>query len=81
MKFSDRIIRESLDDCFVKRTEKEMRSKDETDSLLWDVEKYNISYDNGNGSPVHLFIVQARDVKISENIYDETGDYIAYRSE
>lgn len=81
MKFSDRIIREELDDCFVKRTEKEFKAREESGSNLWDIEIYNIAYDKAQGSPVNLYKTPARDVKIAENIYDEKGNYIAYRSE
>lgn len=54
MKFSDNIIRNALDIVFVKRSESEMKERDEYNSLLWDIEKESISFDKATHSKVNL---------------------------
>jgi hypothetical protein len=78
VKFADKIIRESFDIVFVKRSEKEMEAREEFNSNLWNIEKINISSDKW--SSVNLYSTPVRDVKIGENIYDEEGNFITYRS-
>jgi methylthioribose-1-phosphate isomerase len=80
MKFSDNIIRDEFDIVFVKRSEHEMSQREESNSNLVDVQTYNIAFDNRTKTPVDLFSIPARDVKIGENIYDDAGAFIAYRS-
>ena len=73
MNFSDKIIRSSLDVVFVKRSDEEMEVREEYHSNLWDIEKKL-------GKGVYLYSVPARDVKIGENIYNEKGEFVSYRS-
>lgn len=79
MKFADKIIRDSLDLVFVKRSEKEFADRPEYNSNMWEVEKNDISRTNA-GSPVNLYSTPARDVKIGENIYNDDGTFLTYRS-
>jgi hypothetical protein len=74
MKFSDNIERNSLDEVYVIRTEKEMKAREESNSNLWDLIRENF-LKKGN----HLYKTVVRDVKIAENIYSKTGRLIAYR--
>jgi hypothetical protein len=81
MKFSDNKDRPA--DAFlvfVKRGEKDMESRDESQALTTEIVKERISFDKGEGK-VHLYKILARDVRISENIYDREGNFKAYRSE
>ena len=79
MKFSDNITRSSITLCYVKRSESQMNEREEVNSNLWSVEISGISYDKATNSSVHLFKTPARDVKIGENIYSNSGNFIAYR--
>lgn len=81
MNFSDRIIRDEFYECYVKRSEVDFKQRKESGSNLWEIEKFNIAFNKSQNSPVHLYKTPARDVKIGESIYNETGDYVAYRSE
>ena len=75
MKFSDNIIRESLEVVYVIRTQKEMEAREEYNSNIWE----KVKDFPGNS---HLFSIPVRDVKIGESIYNNTGNkFIAYRSE
>jgi hypothetical protein len=74
MKFSDNIIREPLDEVFVKRSEIQMDTREESNSNLVDVQEYDVE------AGVNLYQVPVRDVKIGESIYDERGKFVAYRS-
>jgi hypothetical protein len=74
MKFSDNIIREPLDEVFVKRSEVQMDAREESNSNLVDVQEYDVE------AGVNLYQVPVRDVKIGESIYDERGKFVAYRS-
>lgn len=79
MKFADNIIREPLDKVFVKRTEKAFSVRPEYNSNLWEIEKHVITRTN-TGYPINLYTTPARDVKIGENIYNEDGTFLTYRS-
>lgn len=80
MKFSDNIIRDQFDTVFVKRSESEMSSREEINSNMVDVEKYDIAFDKSTKTAVNLYSTPVRDLKIGENIYDENGNFLAYRS-
>ena len=75
MKFSDGIIRKTLDVVHVIRTTSEMEAREEFNSNLWDIEHENI-LDGKN-----LYSTPARDVKIGESIYTRDAKFIAYRVE
>lgn len=80
MKFSDDIIREKFEEVFIKRTESDFEKSDEYNSNVWEVEKYDISYDNTSKAYFNLYKVPARAVKIGEDIYSQDGTFVAYRS-
>lgn len=73
-KFSDNVIRKQLDIVCVAREEKDMESRLEYNSNLWDYER-----DLPKG--LKLYSTPVRDVRIGETIYDKNYRYVAYRSE
>ena len=75
MKFSDNIIRKSLDVVHVIRTTAEMEAREEFNSNLWNIEHENISEGK------NLYSTPVRDVKIGESIYTKDAKFIAYRVE
>lgn len=80
MKFSDNIIRDTNDCVFVKRDENTFRNSDDSYDLNSDVVKHRISY-NATAKAVNLYEIRANSVKVGENIYNEKGEFEAYRSE
>lgn len=74
MNFSDNAARTNLEIVFVKRTETEMEAREEYNSNLWEIEKYDIK------PKVNLYATPARDVKIGEDIFSKKGEFIAFRS-
>jgi len=82
MKFSDELDRTSLEEVLVKRTEKDMESREEASSDLWDIEEYNISkYEVNTKEWLNLYRVPARDVRVGETIRYDAFTFIAYRTE
>ena len=75
MKFSDGIKRNSLDEAYVIRTEKDMNSREESNSNLWDIKRKNLLKKGNN-----LYQTVVRDVRIGENICNNAGRAIAYRT-
>ena len=75
MKFSDGIKRNSLDEVYVIRTEKDMNSREESNSNLWDIKRKNLLKKGNN-----LYQTVVRDVRIGENICNNAGRTIAYRA-
>ena len=73
-KFSDNVVRNNLDTVYVAREEKDMESREEYNSNLWDYER-----DLPKG--LKLYSTPVRDVRIGESIYDKNYKFIAYRSE
>ena len=74
MKFSDNTIREPFSEIFVIRTQNEMETRDEYNSNLWDLFRKNFLKKGNN-----LYRTVARDCKIGESIYTQTGNFVAYR--
>ena len=81
LKFSDNIIRASLEEVFVIRTSEEMLKQEEANSHMWELVHFNIfSEDNTKSYKIKsLYKTLVRDLKIGESIYTETGKFIAYR--
>jgi len=80
-KFSDNIIRTSLEEVFVIRTSEEMLKREEASSHMWELARFNIFSENNTKSYKikSLYKTLVRDLKIGENIYTEKGKFIAYR--
>ncbi len=81
MKFTDGINQINPSVAFIKKSEKEFAKMEESNSLSWDIEKPNISYDKTFKSPVHLYKVPLRAIKIGGDIYDREGNWVGYRAE
>ena len=81
LKFSDNIIRTPLEEVFVIRTFEEMLEQEEVNSHMWELERFNIFSENNTKSykVKSLYKTLVRDLKIGENIYTDTGKFIAYR--
>jgi hypothetical protein len=79
MKFSDNIERTNLELVFVERTRKDMESREEINTFLWDVERFDVKKTNKDGF-VCLYKTPCRDVRLGELIYNKQGEAIAYRS-
>ena len=79
MKFSDNKTRTSLTTVYVRRTKKDMESRDEANSNLWELHKENAKKAKGLAAE-HLYSTPARDVRIGESIYNSAGKEIAYRT-
>ena len=82
-KFSHNIIRTSLEEVFVIRTFEEMLNREEASSHMWELARFNIFSENATKSYKikSLYKISVRDLKIGENIYTDTGKFIAYRIE
>ena len=76
MKFSNKQDYSLLDEVYVIRTEKEMQSRDEYNSNLWEYVKM-INPKKG----LILYKTVVRDVKVSETIHDRNGRNLGYRVE
>ena len=74
MKFSDKIERNSLDEVYVVRTEKEMEAREEYNSNLWELHRENFLKKGNN-----IYQTVVRDVKVGESIYNAAARTIAYR--
>ena len=74
MNFSDNIVRTSLEEVLVIRTEQEMNEREESNSNLWDLKRENFPKKGKN-----LYQTVVRDVKIGEEIRMGNGKSIAYR--
>ena len=81
LKFSDNIIRTSLEEVFVIRTFEEMLNREEASSHMWELKHFNIFSENNIKSYKikSLYKTLVRDLKIGENIYTGAGKFIAYR--
>ena len=82
-KFSDNIIRTSLEEVFVIRTFEDMLNREEANSNMWELARFNIFSENNTKSYKikSLYKTLVRDLKIGESIYTETGKFIAHRVE
>jgi hypothetical protein len=73
-KFSDNVVRKNLDIVYVAREEKDMESREEFNSLLWE-------FESELPKGLKLYSTPVRDVRIGESIFDKNYKFIAYRSE
>ena len=75
MKFSDNIIRDAYSKVYVTRDNRDTKRIEE------DEISYNFEFVKNLKGGKKLYSAACEAVKIGESIYDECGNYLAYRSE
>lgn len=81
MKFSDNITRYSLTPVYIIETARKFETREIYKSLLWREAKHGLSCTENSPNPLNLYRVPAMIIKQGEEIYNENGRPIAYRSD